>query len=63
MKPSFLVFFGHATKLMGSQFPNQRWNPFPLQWKLRVLATGPAYKFLKRQIRWSGIPSWYYNYN
>ena len=29
---------------MGSQFPDQRWNPCPLHWKHGVLTTGPSGK-------------------
>ena len=30
--------------LCGIQFPDQEWNPGPLLWKHRVLATGPSGK-------------------
>ena len=30
-----------ALQLVGSSFPDQRWNPPTLQWRLRVLTTGP----------------------
>ena len=41
----FFFFFGeHATRLVGSQSPNQGSNPGPQQWKHRVLTTGPPGK-------------------
>ena len=30
---NFILFFGHATRHMGSWFPNQRLNLHPLHWK------------------------------
>ena len=38
-RPAF--FFGCAVQLLGSQFPDQGSNSCSLQWKLRVLTTGP----------------------
>ena len=35
------LFFGHTSQYTGSQFPVQGLNLGPLQWKLRVLTTGP----------------------
>ena len=35
-------FFGCTTLHVGSQLPDQRWNPRPLHWKLRVLTTGSS---------------------
>ena len=40
----FIIFFGHAARHVGSWFPNQGLNLSPLQWKLRVLTTGPPGK-------------------
>ena len=37
---SFFIF-GCAAQHVGSQFPDQGWNPRPLQWKRGVLTTGP----------------------
>ena len=37
----FFLKFGHAARLVGSQFPDQGLNPGPRQWKCRVLTTGP----------------------
>ena len=37
-------FFGHTAQHAGSEFPNQRLNPCPLQWKCGVLTTGPPGK-------------------
>ena len=34
-------FFGHTTRLVRSQFPNQGLNPWSQQWKHRSPATGP----------------------
>ena len=34
---------------VGSLFLNQGSNPHPLQWKLRVLTTGPPGKFPKQK--------------
>ena len=34
-------FFGYTAQRTGSQFPDQRSNPCPLQWKHGVLTTGP----------------------
>ena len=42
--PTFFFFFGHAAWLAGSYFPKQGSNPWPLQWKCRVLTTGPPGK-------------------
>ena len=36
----FILFFGHATWLVGSSFPDQGLNPGLQQWKLGVLTTG-----------------------
>ena len=32
----FYLFFSHATWHAGSQFPNEGWDPHPLQWPCRV---------------------------
>ena len=40
------LFFGCAMRYAGSQFPVQGSNPRPLQWKHRVLTTGPPGKSL-----------------
>ena len=37
----FVVFFGCATQLVGSSFPNHGSNLGPQQWKRQVLTTGP----------------------
>ena len=37
----FFFSFGHTACYMGSLFPNQWWNPCPLQWKQVVSTTGP----------------------
>ena len=37
---TFFFFFGHSTRLAGSQFPHQALNLHPLQWKLTVFTTG-----------------------
>ena len=37
-------FSPHTAQHVGFQFPYQRVNPHPLQWKLRVLTTGPPGK-------------------
>ena len=37
-------FFGYTEWNVGSYFPKQRSNPCPMQWKHRVLATGPPGK-------------------
>ena len=34
------IFSGHTAWGAGSQFPDQRWNPCPLQWKHRVQSAG-----------------------
>ena len=35
------------------------WNQFVIQCPVLTVASWPAYRFLKRQVRWSGIPiSW-----
>ena len=40
-----MVFFSpHTAQHVGFQFPYQGVNPHPLQWKLRVLTTGPPGK-------------------
>ena len=47
MRP-FLFFvwlsFAFSPEHAGSQFPDHRWNPRPVQWKHRVLTTGPPGK-------------------
>ena len=35
------AFCGHATWLIGFQFPNQELNPGAQQWKCGILTTGP----------------------
>ena len=40
----FFFFLCHVA--CGSQFPDQEWNPCPLQWKRGVLTTGPPGKSL-----------------
>ena len=60
--PAFLMVYS-AYKLNKQGYNIQPWwTPFPI-WKQSVVpcpvlnvASWPAYKFLKRQIRWSGIP-------
>ena len=46
----FLCFgdflFGHVMRHVGSQFPDQRWNLCPLQWKHGFLTSGPPGKSL-----------------
>ena len=45
--PSYLfiyIFFGRTTQHVGSWFPDQGSNPCPVQWKCRVLTTGPPGK-------------------
>ena len=41
------IFFGGGGWHAGSQFPHQGSNPCPLQWKRRVLTTGPPGKSQK----------------
>ena len=38
---NFFFFFGCTGHLLGSQFPDQRLNPRPQQWKPRILTTRP----------------------
>ena len=60
--PAFLMMYS-AYKLNKQGDNIQPWlTPFPI-WKQSVvpcpvltIASWPAYKFLKRQVRWSGIP-------
>lgn len=40
----FWFFFSHTIQLAGSLFPDQGWNTCPLQWKHRILITGPQGK-------------------
>ena len=40
----YILIFGQATQHVGTQFPDQRSNPQALQWKCRVLITGPPRK-------------------
>jgi len=63
--PAFLIIYS-AHKLNNQGDNIQPWHtPFPI-WKQSVVtcsvltvASWPAYRFLKRQVRWSGIPiSW-----
>ena len=42
----FIFIFCHAIWHVEPQFPDQGLNPFPLQWKLRVLTTGSLGKSL-----------------
>ena len=39
-----LFFFGYTVSLAGSLFPYKGSNPHPLQWKHKVLTTGPPGK-------------------
>ena len=39
------IFFSHAVRHAGSHFPDQGSNPHLLQWKHRILTTGPPGKF------------------
>ena len=60
--PAFLMMYS-AYKLIKQGDNTQPWHtPFPI-WNLSVapcpvltVASWPAYRFLKRQVRWSGIP-------
>ncbi|MDI3350307.1 hypothetical protein AFAEFNGA_00613 [Mycoplasmopsis arginini] len=60
--PAFLMMFS-AYKLNTQGDDRQPWRaPFPI-WNqsvvpcpVRTVASWPAYRFLKRQVRWSGIP-------
>ena len=45
-KNFFFFFFGLTVQHVGSKFPNQEWNPHPLQWKHKVLTTQPPGKSL-----------------
>ena len=47
----FSFFFGWAMRLMGSQFPDQGSNPYPLQWKHGALTTGPPGNFLQQDFK------------
>lgn len=38
---SLFLFFWLAMRHVGSYFPNQGWNPSPLQWTHEVVTTGP----------------------
>ena len=40
----FIYFFGHTLRHVAYQFPNHGWNLCPLQWKYRILTTGPPGK-------------------
>ena len=40
----FIYFFDHTLRHVAYQFPNQGWNPCRLQWKYRILTTGPPGK-------------------
>ena len=44
--PTHGCAMGHA----GSSFPNQGWNPCPLQWKCGILTTGPPGKSLNHPL-------------
>ena len=43
-------FFGHNSQHVGFQFPNQGWNPCPLQWKPGVITTGLPWKSQSRML-------------
>lgn len=45
-----VLFFGCTVGHAGSQFPDQRSNPYPLQWKRRVLTTGPPGKSKPKEL-------------
>ena len=34
------------------------WNQSIVPWSVLTVASWPAYRFLRKQVRWSGIPSW-----
>ena len=52
----FILFFGRAARHVGSQFPDQGLNPRPLQWKRRVLTTGPPGKSLIQLYIYISVP-------
>ena len=60
--PAFLIMY--STYKLNKQGDNiQPWRtPFPIwnqsvvPYRVLTVASWPAYKFLKRQVRWSGIP-------
>ena len=61
--PVFLMM--HSTYKLNKQGDNiQPWRtPFPIwnqsvvPWPVLTVASWPAYRFLRRQVRWSGIPT------
>ena len=60
--PAFLMIYS-AYKLNEQGDNRQPWRtPFPIWkqcvvlWPLLTVASWPAYRFLKRKVRWSGIP-------
>ena len=60
--PAFLIMYS-ACKLNKQGGNIQPWcTPFPIwnqsvvQYPVLTVASWPAYRFLKRQVRWSGIP-------
>ena len=60
--PAFLMMYS-AYKLNKQGDNIQTWcTPFPIwnlsivPWPVLTVASWPAYRFLKRQVRWSGIP-------
>ena len=48
----FFFFFCFSSRLVGSKFPNQGLNQILLEWKCRVLTTGPPWK---SQVLWFGF--------
>ena len=48
--------FSYTSQHVGSYFPDQGLNPCPLQWKCKVLTTGPPGKFPVNAHRWGLFP-------
>ena len=60
--PAFLVMFSayklnkHGDKIQPWRTPFPIWNQSVVPCPVLTVASWPAYRFLKRQVRWSGIP-------
>ena len=52
------VFFFLAMHHVGSSFPNQGLNMFPLYWKPGILTTGPSGKFWSGALQILGLKLW-----
>ena len=54
----FFCFFSRIACCAGSSFPDERPNPSPLQWKHRLLTSGPLGTSLSYRLTWEKKDTW-----